>query len=359
MTTQQTSESRFRADEKSSLLLYDILATGLVPELAIRAGIKTMLAKKLQELNTDDPELLLQRTYQFKYALEKLPIAIDTDLANNQHYEVPTEFFQNILGLQMKYSCCLWNDAQNLDQAEEAMLWKSAQRAEIKDGHRILDLGCGWGSFTLFAAEHFPNSYITAVSNSRSQKVYIEQAASAKGLKNIEVITADIKDLELDSQLFDRIVSIEMFEHVKNYRLLFGKLNRWLKPEGKVFVHVFTHLIHQYHFDVDENDWLGRYFFSGGTMPSDMLFTLFNEDLLVKNHWRVNGLNYHKTSEAWLENMSRNRTAVQEIIAKTYGRDQQTRWWMYWRLFFLACSELWAYANGNEWIVSHYLFEKR
>lgn len=350
--------SRYNPDRKSDLLLYDFLSTGLVPESLIRAGIRKMLGQKLKELDTDDCELQLQRTVQFKQELEQYPIAIATDLANNQHYEVPTEFFMHVLGPRMKYSSCLWNEAKDLPAAEEEMLCLSAARAEIRDGHKILDLGCGWGSFTLFAAEKYPDSSITAVSNSRSQKQFIEKKAAERGLVNIEVITADIKDLNLDRK-FDRIVSVEMFEHAKNYQRLFAKVASWLEDDGKTFVHIFSHMIHQYHFGEEKNDWLARYFFSGGTMPSDLLFSLFNDDLVVRKHWRVNGLNYQKTADAWLENMQKNRKELELIIAATYGKDQQTRWWVYWRLFFLACSELWGYRNGNEWIVSHYLFEKR
>ena len=358
MSSSASAKSRYSPDKKSDLLLYDFLATGLVPEFLIRAGIRQMLALKLNELRAEDAETQLQRTVEFKEELEQYPIAVATDLANNQHYEVPTEFFSHVLGPRMKYSSCSWNEANSLPEAEEEMLWTSARRADIQNGHKILDLGCGWGSFTLFAAEHFPDSSIVAVSNSRSQKQYIEQKAAEQGFGNVEVITADIKDLELQ-QRFDRVVSVEMFEHAKNYKSLFAKVAGWLEDDGKVFVHVFTHLVHQYHFGQQNDDWLARYFFTGGTMPSDMLFTLYNDDLIVKQHWRLNGRNYQKTADAWLENMHQNRTTVQKIIAKTYGEDQQKRWWIYWRLFFLSCSELWGYNQGNEWIVSHYLFEKR
>ncbi len=358
MNSTATTKRKFSPDRQSNLMLYDLLATGLVPEPLVRAGIKNMLGKKLQELHEDDPQQQLENTRAFKEELEKLPIAIETDTANNQHYEVPTEFFLNILGPSMKYSCCLFENATTLAEAEEAMLDITMQRAELLNGQSILDLGCGWGSFTLYAAARLPDSQITAVSNSATQRQFIEGRAKERGLKNIEVITADIKDLELQ-RTFDRIVSVEMFEHAKNYRRLFAKVANWLKPDGKMFVHVFTHKTYQYHFAEEEHDWLGRYFFAGGTMPSDLLFSLFNDDIIVRKHWRVNGKHYQKTAEAWLQNMTRNKTIVKEIIKNTYGADQGTRWWVYWRLFFLACAELWGYDDGNQWIVSHYLFERR
>jgi cyclopropane-fatty-acyl-phospholipid synthase len=317
-----------------------------------------MLSQKLKELRIDDPVLELARTIQFVAELKQQPIAIATNLANKQHYEVPAEFFKNVLGPSMKYSCCLWTNSIDLASAELAMLKLTAERAGIADGQRILDLGCGWGSFSLFAAKRFKNVAITAVSNSQSQRAFIEEKVRHLGLNNVQVITCDINDFDIE-QKFDRVVSVEMFEHAKNYERLLEKTASWLTDDGKLFVHIFSHTRHQYHFDnTDSEDWLSRYFFSGGTMPSQQLLLYFQKDLHIVNQWCLNGKHYQQTAEAWLQNMQHNRRAVMQIIEQTYGMEQAKRWWIYWRLFFLACAELWGFDSGKQWTVSHYLFEK-
>ncbi len=359
MTNTLSGERKFAPDETSNLLLYDLLALGIVPESLIRWGIRRMLAHKLSELHLRDQQQLLERTMRFVADLKEMPIAIATDSANQQHYEVPAEFFQLILGPAMKYSCCLWTSAEDLGKAESAMLELTCKRAEIANGQRILELGCGWGSFSLFAAQRFSDVTITAVSNSRSQKRFIEQRAKSLGLNNVQVVTADINDFQT-AERFDRVVSIEMFEHAKNYERLLANVADWLVEDGKLFVHIFSHIRYQYHFDSsDPGDWLSRYFFTGGTMPSDDLLLYFQKDLFVTQHWRVSGKHYQQTAEAWLRNMQLNRQRLIKIIGETYGAEQSKRWWIYWRLFFLACSELWGFDSGNQWIVSHYLFNKR
>lgn len=358
MTTSATGRCAYARDQKSNIVLYDLLATGVVPEVLIRAGIRTMLRQKLREFKVDDPALLRQYTRQFAEELKAYPIAIETDSANIQHYEVPTEFFQLILGPNMKYSCCLYEEGDDLRTAEERMLETTCQRAEILDGQRILDLGCGWGSFSLYAATKFPGSNIIAVSNSRSQKRFIDQRAEQLNLTNIQVVTADVNHLQFPANSFDRIVSVEMFEHAKNYQRLLENISGWLSDEGRLFVHIFSHVLHQYHYGESDDDWLARYFFSGGTMPSHSLLFEFNEHMRVSECWQVNGTHYQKTAEAWLENMNCNRDQLMRIIATTYGAKQASRWWIYWRLFFIACAELWGYSGGREWIVSHYRFEK-
>lgn len=358
MTSTAISKRSFTADKKSNMFLYDLLATGIVPQAFIRFGIREMLRQKLRQLDVDDSTVLRQRTRHFANELKTYPIAVETDSANTQHYEVPAEFFQFILGPNMKYSCCLFENGDDLEAAEERMLEVTCQRAKLHDGQRILDLGCGWGSFTIYSATKFPKSKITAVSNSHSQKQFIEQRAKQRNLTNIEVITADVNDLQFSADSFDRIVSVEMFEHAKNYQRLLENLSCWLSDDGKLFVHIFSHVSHQYHYGESDDDWLARYFFTGGTMPSHLLLFDFDEHMKVRECWQVNGTHYHKTAEAWLDNMSSNRDRIMPVIAATYGAEQAKRWWMYWRLFFMACSELWGYAGGNEWIVSHYRFEK-
>lgn len=358
MTAATTNRRIYSRDRKSNLVIYDLIATGIIPEWLIRIGIRRMLKQKLAALKSDDRDLLRQRTRHFAEQLKSYPIAIETDSANTQHYEVPADFFKLILGPNMKYSCCFYEDGDTLEVAELRMLELSCQRADIKDGQRILDLGCGWGSFAIYAATNYPNSRITAVSNSHSQRQFIEWRAKEQGLSNIQVITSDINHLQLPANSFDRIVSVEMFEHAKNYQRLLENVSCWLKDDGKLFVHIFSHVLHQYHYGENADDWLARYFFSGGTMPSHELLFAFDNHMQVSQSWQLSGKHYKKTAEDWLENMRSNRPDLIDVIARTYGADQAKRWWIYWRLFFLSCAELWGYNDGAEWIISHYRFEK-
>jgi cyclopropane-fatty-acyl-phospholipid synthase len=293
--------------------------------------------------------------------LRNSPVAIHTAAANEQHYELPPPFFQAVLGKHLKYSSGYYEPGTtSLDAAEETMLGITAERAGLKDGDRILELGCGWGSLTLFMAARYPNSRITAVSNSRPQREFIFSRAAERGLSNIEVLTCDANVLDFPSGTeFDRIVSVEMFEHLRNYQTLFTRMGRWLKPGGTLFVHIFTHREYAYVFEArDSSDWMARYFFTGGIMPSDSLLLYFQHPLKIESHWRVDGRHYQKTAEAWLANMDRNRAIVTPLLEQTYGVAAAKRWWMYWRVFFMSCAELWGYADGREWFVSHYLFRK-
>lgn len=333
-----------------------------IPDFILRKGIQHLLSGKKKEVNDLFPEGQQgdENLKQFASTLKDMPIAIMTDKANEQHYEVPSRFYELVLGKHLKYSCGSWEKAKNLDESEVEMLDRYILNADIQDGQSILDLGCGWGSFTLYAARKFPNSNFTSVSNSSTQQTFIKAKAKELGLKNIQVITENVANLKMEKALFDRIVSVEMLEHVKNYKELFTNISTWLKDNGKFFVHIFTHKSGAYHFEVkDETDWMSKYFFSGGMMPADNLFYLFQDDLKVDKHWKVSGENYQKTSRAWLENMDRNKSEVLDLFAQTYGKGQAMKWFRYWRVFFMACEELWGYDKGQEWIVSHYLFSKK
>jgi cyclopropane-fatty-acyl-phospholipid synthase len=337
-----------------------LVESGLVPDLLIRAAIRKMLKERLQEEDRGSDEANRAAKLTFVEQMMLSPIALRTDSANAQHYEVPAEFFEIVLGPRRKYSSAYYlDDCKSLAEAEEVMLKLTCDRAQIADGQEILELGCGWGSLTLYIAEKFPNSRISGVSNSASQRESILANASKRGLRNVTILTADMNVFETPRQ-YDRVVSVEMFEHMRNWAALLAKISAWLKPEGKMFLHIFTHSRFAYPYEVrGTGDWMAQHFFTGGMMPSDDLPMFFDRDMHVVEHWRSLGTHYQKTSEAWLANMDANRETLLPLLAKTYGQENSKKWWARWRIFFMACAELWGYREGKEWLVSHYLLAKR
>lgn len=331
---------------------------GIFPPAMMRAGIRHLCKQRLEtERKLFDQHGPAFRLNRFE-SLRNSPIAIHTKEANEQHYELPTDFFKYVLGDHLKYSACWWTPSTlSLREAENHMLELYAERADVHDKQTILDLGCGWGSWSLWIAAHYPQCQITSVSNSQSQRHYIEEQAQLSGLTNLKVITQDINTLEL-SETFDRIISVEMFEHVRNYDLLFSKIKKWLNDDGYLFVHIFCHHDLVYPFELDgQADWMARYFFTGGLMPSLDVFEHTQSHLTIDKEWQVNGTHYEKTANAWLDNLEQNKSEIMPILRDTYG-SEATRWYHRWRLFFMACAELFGYKEGKEWQVGHYRFKK-
>lgn len=336
-----------------------LLEKDLLPNFIIRSGIRKLLAQRLKDENKGNPETQQAHFIKLVEELKNSPIAINTADANAQHYELPADFFQLVLGKHLKYSSGYWKAGVNsMEQSEMDMLEITCERAELKDGQNILELGCGWGSLSLFMANKFPNSKITSVSNSHSQKIFIDNQAQQRNIKNLIILTSDMNVFQIEEK-FDRVVSVEMFEHMRNYELLMSKVANFLNKNGKLFVHIFTHKDYAYKFEVlDESDWMSKYFFTGGIMPSDHLLLYFQKQLKIEQHWRVSGEHYEKTSNAWLKNMDSHKQKIMEIMEQVYGKKDALKWWSYWRIFFMSCAELWGYKGGKEWMVSHYLFQK-
>lgn len=337
-----------------------LVESGLIPDQAIRAAIRALSKKRLIQEGRYDPEQAAQRYMDVLNMLKSSEIAVATDKANEQHYELPTEFFQAVLGKRLKYSACYFpNEKTTLDEAEENALQLYAERAQLKDGQHILELGCGWGSLTLWMAEHYPNAKITAVSNSATQRQHIQAQARVRGFSNLKVITCDVNVLELEPASFDRVVSVEMFEHVRNYQRLFEKIQGWLKADGLLWCHIFCHRFLHYPFEIkSEYDWMSKYFFTGGLMPSASTFLHFQQHLELSQHWQWSGTHYEKTANAWLDNMDRQQAELKPLFQQVYGNDAAA-WWQRWRIFFMACAELFGLEQGQEWVVGHFLFKKK
>jgi cyclopropane-fatty-acyl-phospholipid synthase len=333
----------------------DLAERGLVPDAAIRVAIRRLLRTRLSAERAGGPDAQSERFMALIEELSRSRIAIETDAANEQHYEVPAAFYRQVLGRHLKYSSAFWpQGVSGLDDAEAEMLALTAERAGLADGQRILELGCGWGSLTLWMAEQFPRAEITAVSNSASQRKWILARAGERGLANVDVLTRDVNELKLEPG-FDRVVSVEMFEHVRNYRDLMQRIAGWLKPGGWLFVHVFCHRTLMYPFETEgAGNWMGRHFFTGGLMPASDTLLWFQDALAIRHRWLIDGRHYARTARAWLDNLDRNRDAVAASL-DGQPREQLQRW----RMFFMACEELFAFRGGREWMVAHYRFERR
>ena len=330
-------------------LLY-LAERGYIPDILIKKAALFISRRRLMAPQTSDAK------EKFINSISNGDIAEKTRDANDQHYEVPPEFFKNVLGKRLKYSCSLFEDGSNLDDAEVKMLDLYIKRAEIKNGQKILDLGCGWGSFSIYAAEKFPDSKITSISNSFDQIEFINTEAKKKKLKNLNAIKMDVNNLNLVEK-FDRIISIEMFEHIRNYKLVLSALKHLLNNNGKLFIHIFCNKTIAYLYEVKhELDWMTKFFFLGGIMPSKDIFNYFTDDLVIKKQWDVEGIHYSNTSKAWLKNHCKNKKEIIEIFSAHY--DDPIVWFYRWKVFFLTCEVFFAINDGREYFVSHYLFEK-
>ena len=348
-----------RMDDAPRAWYESLLERGLLPDPLVRFGIRRLLAKRLRDEDVGDVEKQKQILLSWVEAMKQSPIAVHTDAANYQHYEVPPAFFQAFLGPRLKYSACLWpKGVTRLQTAEDLMLDLVCRRAQLEDGQKVLDLGCGWGSLALYAAERYPRSLIVGVSNSVSQKAFIESEKARRDLTNLEVVTADINRFTTGER-FDRIVSIEMFEHLRNYAELLRRIASWSNPGAMLFVHIFCHRQYAYPFEIrDASDWMAAHFFTGGQMPSDDLLLYFQDDFKVRAHWQLNGTHYAKTCGAWLARLDAQRSQFLKLCADIYGPDEARRWLVRWRVFLMASEELFGYRRGQEWMVSHYLLRK-
>jgi cyclopropane-fatty-acyl-phospholipid synthase len=333
---------------------------GWIPDALVRRGIRRLLHRRRDDLERGGPAGVMASQRAFEAERRRSAIAPLPERANEQHYEVAPAFFEHVLGPRMKYSCALWPDGvDTLAAAEESMLALTGERAQLADGMRVLDLGCGWGSLSLWIAERHPKSRVLAVSNSKLQREFILSRCARRGIHNLEVVTADVNRFAPEGR-FDRVVSVEMFEHVRNHERLLERIAGWLAPDGRLFVHHFAHRSCAYPYETrGRDDWMGRHFFSGGMMPSHELLLRSQRDLVVEAHWRVSGIHYQRTCEAWLARQDAHRDAVLPILAGVYGADSARLWHQRWRIFFLACAELFGFRAGEEWWVTHVRMSRR
>jgi cyclopropane-fatty-acyl-phospholipid synthase len=343
--------------ETLSLLAISLAERGAVPDSLLSLGIERACGRRLKEVRDQFSEDAQAEMALFIKRLNEFSIAESTDEANEQHYELPPEFFELVLGPRRKYSGCEWpKGVHTLAEAEVAALDTVVSRADVQPGQRILELGCGWGSLSLYLAEKFPSCEIVSVSNSAGQRGYIESVCAEKGFTNLTVVTADINEFEPEG-VFDRILTVEMLEHVRNYSALFARIKTWLGKGGLLFVHVFRHKDFAYLFETEgSQNWMGRHFFTGGVMPSHDLLERAQNSLDLVESWQINGVNYGLTADAWLNNMDRNRDRILPILVSRYGAGQEQIWFQRWRMFFIACRELFGFDDGTEWGVSHYVF---
>jgi cyclopropane-fatty-acyl-phospholipid synthase len=339
--------------------LISLCESGWIPDRLTRIGIRHLCGERLRQEHSRDIEAADRRFRKQLSGLRESALAIETAAANRQHYEVPTEFFRLCLGRRLKYSSCYYPIGdESLDEAEDAMLALYSLRAGLADGQRILELGCGWGSLTLWMAERYPNARITGVSNSETQRAHILDQCRERGLANVDILTRDVNALRMGTR-FDRVVSVEMFEHVRNYPLLFERIAGWLENDGKLFAHIFCHRYLLYAFeDTGSEDWMARHFFTGGQMPSADTFLHFQQHLELRERWLLPGTHYQRTANHWLANQDTHRDAVIQVLKATYGADRYRLWQQRWRMFWMACAELFGYRNGSEWLVAHYLFAR-
>jgi len=345
--------------------LFELGERGLIPDSLARYGMRTLIQQRLRDEALNDGELRVRRFNKLINSMRAGPIAMEIPVANSAHEDIPVEFFQLHLGPNLKNSCCYYPAGlETLAQAEQAMLVLYAERAQLSDGQRILDLGCGWGALSLWLAERYPNAQIVGLSNSHAQREFIERRAGERGLKNLRIATGNVVDFEFAAigvrTAFDRVISIEMFEQMKNYGLLFEKLAGWMKPDAQLFVHIYAHRLLAYHFEVkDRRDWMTQYFFQGGMMPSESLFAYFQDNLKLQRSWWLSGRHYQRTAKHWLAAMDHAKAQILPWLEVTYGARQALLWWRRWRMFYIAVAELFGYAGGTEWGVGHYLFERR
>lgn len=346
------------AQDRAGPGLIGLAERGLLPDALLRYGIRRQCEQRLRQESAGGLEAQAERFRERIEQLRRSPVAIHTDAANAQHYELPPAFFERCLGKRLKYSCAYYpRGDETLDRAEDAMLALYGERAELADGQEILELGCGWGSLTLWMAERYPNARITAVSNSRPQREHIEARCRERGFDRVRVVTTDVNRLELDPARFDRCVSIEMFEHMRNYDMLLGNIARWLRPGGKLFVHIFAHNTLMYPFETEgEDNWMGRHFFTGGLMPAADTLLWFQDALRIERRWHVDGRHYERTANDWLKNQDARRDEVMAVLRDAYGPTLAPLWFQRWRMFWMACAELFGYADGQEWLVAHYRF---